>query len=152
MERPVDLSPATACVGLAIRRASRAVSQHYDQALRPTGLRNSQFGLLVALDQGGETPLGALAERLRMDRTTLARNVTVLESRGLVASRAPESDRRSRLLRPTPAGRDAAAAAFPLWQGAQAELAELVGGAELEALVAEADGLVDTLDGAPEPG
>jgi DNA-binding MarR family transcriptional regulator len=108
-------------------------------------LRNSQLSLLVALDQAGEISIGALADWLRMDRTTLTRNASVLEQRGLIGAREDENDRRSRILSITDEGRRAAGEAFPYWEKAQREIAALIGDESLAACVAGANALAERL-------
>ncbi len=77
----VDL---TACTCANLRKAARAVTQVYDQALRPTGLKATQFTMLATLSNRGDLPLSRLAEALVMDRTTLTRNLKPLVGKGLV--------------------------------------------------------------------
>lgn len=117
---------AHGCISAALRRAARAAGGMYDGALRPAGLRGTQFSLLVALSIMGEPAMGALGEILSLDRTTLTRNLAPLERRGLIAS-APGSDRRTRIVRLTEDGTAALARALPLWEGAQAKLAAALG-------------------------
>src|SRR5574341_288585 len=74
----------TTCANANLRRATRAVTQMYDQLLSSTGLQATQFTLLVACGVAGSAPITTLAEALVMDRTTLARNLKPLETRGLV--------------------------------------------------------------------
>ncbi len=108
-----------ACLCLAVRRTARAVSRRYDDALRPVGLTSGQFSLLSALAGEDGLPLGSLADRLGMDRTTLNRNLQPLLAHALVGDRADDGDARRRLLALTVAGRDRLAAALPHWQAAQ---------------------------------
>jgi DNA-binding MarR family transcriptional regulator len=117
-ERARCLVVATECTGFGVRKAARALSRIYDEALAPTGLRGTQFNLLVALSIAGQAPLLRLADELGLDRTTLTRNLGPLERDGLVES-APGSDRRVRLLRLTDGGRRALTAAMPRWEAAQ---------------------------------
>lgn len=117
-----QVSPFAACVECkcsALRRASRAVTQHYEAAFRGTGLRATQFTVLAALAQTGPLPLSALAAMLGLERTSLTRNLRPLEKKGLVASAANE-DHRVRLIEITPAGERTALAALSAWQLAQA--------------------------------
>ena len=117
---------ASHCVCFSLRKAARAATQVYDKALEPSGLRVTQFTLMVALSLSEGLTLSQVAERLVMDRTTLTRNVTPLERDGLVMSdRGP--DRRERYLRLTAAGRRALARALPLWRRAQAEVVAGIG-------------------------
>jgi DNA-binding MarR family transcriptional regulator len=134
---PVD-SP---CVCATLRMATRSVSQVYDAALAPSGLRTTQFSILARLDDEGPAAVGRLAGRLAMDRTTLTREARPLLDRGLV-SQSRGSDRRTRVLALTPAGTDLVAEARPGWQAAQRRVAELFGRDRTDALRGELHGLV----------
>ncbi len=116
----------TECTGANLRRATRAVSRIYDEALAPSGLRGTQFSLLIALSFFKEAPLLRVAEELGLDRTTLTRNLQPLERAGLVAS-SPGKDQRVRLLRLTDAGQRALQRAYPLWEEAQAKVTKALG-------------------------
>lgn len=109
------------CLCLHVQRAARALARRFDAALRPAGLTNGQFSLLMALNRPNPPPLGPVADLLAMDRTTLTAALKPLERRGLVAVRVDPADRRSRLLALTPAGQAVLAAALPLWERAHAE-------------------------------
>jgi DNA-binding MarR family transcriptional regulator len=95
---------AATCMGLHIRRASRILTQVYDTALRPVGLVLNQFTLLVAIHLVQSTSITRLAEELFADRTTVTRNLKLLEKRGLVAIE-PGCDRRVMLVSLTDGGR-----------------------------------------------
>src|SRR5262249_33293892 len=94
----------TPCVCNMLRMATRAVTQLYDDALRPSGLRASQFSALATIAGRGEANLRELEEALAIDQTTLTRNLAVLERDGLL-ERAPHPDGRVKAMRLTPAGR-----------------------------------------------
>ena len=117
-------SPLCACHTL--RKAARAVTQFYDQALRPAGLRVTQFTVLVTAARTGTATMTELAEALVMDRTTLTRNLKPLRARGLVESVAGE-DRREKHIAITPKGREAMQRAAPAWREAQATIAGRLG-------------------------
>src|SRR5437867_11913734 len=85
--------PCQRCVCSALRRASRAVTQHIEASFRGTGLRATQFTLLATLIQTGPLPMSALAGRLRLERTTLTCNVQLLEKKRLVAVAGGEDQR-----------------------------------------------------------
>ncbi len=106
------------CTCFNVRRAARAVSQIYDDALEPCGLRINQFSLLGAVESTGPTTVSDLAHLLELDRTTLTRNLKTLEKSGLIAI-SPGQDRRERLVAATPDGIDLMARAKPLWRAAQ---------------------------------
>jgi DNA-binding MarR family transcriptional regulator len=112
----------TNCICASLRKASRVVSQAYDEALKPSGLNNSQFTLLAALSKTGEIPLTRLAEVMVVDRTTLTRNLQPLIRRGLVSDRAGD-DQRVRSIAMTGTGKTVYESAVPLWHGVQARIA-----------------------------
>jgi DNA-binding MarR family transcriptional regulator len=114
---------ADGCACKQLRRSARVVTQLYDEALRPSGLRITQFTLLVGVAIGEPVPITRLADALSLDRTTLARDLRPLTDRGLVEIRTGD-DRRTRMVRLTGQGRDALGQAYPLWQSAQARIVE----------------------------
>ena len=114
---------AAGCACRNLRRTARAVTQLYDKTLRPSGLRITQFTLLVAVGLNEPVPITRLADALDLDRTTLARDLKPLTERGLVQIAAGE-DRRMRVVRLTSQGRQAVGRAYPLWQRAQARIVE----------------------------
>jgi DNA-binding MarR family transcriptional regulator len=124
---------STGCTFLRLRKASRRVSQVYDQALAPFGLTTTQFGLLGHLVHYDGIGIGALAEKLVMDPTTLTRNIRPLERQGYVVPAADPLDRRARRLHITAEGRRAHASAQPAWASAQQHVEEMLG--ERDALV-----------------
>jgi DNA-binding MarR family transcriptional regulator len=116
--------PATiplSCMCASFRRASRVLTQHYDGAMRPLGLKATQFALLQALSLAGEVSQGRLGEILAIDSTTLTRTLAIMERQGWVASRSGE-DRRERLLSLSKDGRAQFNRALPCWEKVQQEL------------------------------
>ena len=103
------------CLCLHAQRAARALARRFDDALRPHGLTNGQFSLLMALNRPEPPPMGPVAALLAMDRTTLTAALKPLERRGLVRVEADPRDRRGRLLRLTEEGRRLLTKAFPTW-------------------------------------
>ena len=124
------------CACLNVRKAARTVTQLYDEVLQPTGLRSTQFNLLVAVALAREAPMTQLAEALVMDRTTLARNLKPLESQRLLTIDAG-TDRRRHLVRLTERGRQALATALPSWEQAQNQVVTRLGLEQWQALLAE---------------
>lgn len=104
------------CLCLAAQRAARALARRFDIALRPVGLTNGQFSLLMSLNRPEPPTLGSVASLLAMDRTTLTAALKPLEREGLIATTADPKDRRSRLLQLTAAGRQRLEAALPIWR------------------------------------
>jgi DNA-binding MarR family transcriptional regulator len=133
MERAPDFGECQACVCFAVRRAARAITQHYDRELRQAGLRVTQFSMLAVLSHGEPRPVNRVAARLGMDRTTLTRNLRPLVDRGFVTI-AGGADARVRLVKITPAGSAALAAALPHWRRAQRSMERHVTPAALKAL------------------
>jgi DNA-binding MarR family transcriptional regulator len=114
---------ASDCACRRLRGAARAVTRLYDDALRPTGLRATQFTLLVAVEFGGRALISGLADRLALDRTSLTRELKLLEERGLVSIK-PGEDRRARVVELTKPGQRALVAAYPRWREAQKQVLE----------------------------
>jgi DNA-binding MarR family transcriptional regulator len=119
MSKP--LTVPLACMCASLRRVSRVLTQHYETAMRPLGLRGTQFTLLQALSMAGEVFQGRLGEILAIDSTTLTRTLAIMERQGWVASR-PGEDRRQRLLRLSKAGTAQYKRALPYWEKVQKEL------------------------------
>ena len=119
-----------------VRKASRMISQAYDAALQPSGLRNTQFSLLTVLANNGPLPVTGLARLLGMDRTTLTRNLGVMTRTGLVATRAGD-DSRIRLVHLTEVGRTTLDAALPYWENAQQTFLARFGAERWERMLAD---------------
>src|SRR5881275_3648947 len=93
------------CLCLHVQRAARALGRRFDEALRPYGLTNGQFSLLMSLNRPEPPAMGPVASLLAMDRTTLTAALKPLQRRGLVQITSDPSDRRSRILKLTKTGR-----------------------------------------------
>lgn len=133
------------CVCSRLRKASRRVSQIYDRYLEPHGLTITQYALLSNIAGRPGVSIGALAERLIMDPTTLTRNLRPLERQGFLTLTPDPEDRRSRRLDLTEAGRTVLAAARPAWAEAQIHIETAVGADETPALNAALDQLLERL-------
>ena len=104
------LEEARQCLNFRLRRVSRLVGQHYDAALRPAGLRATQFSLLVVVASSAETSMSRVTQAMGMERSALARNLKPLERQGLLKiviverlrsrSRSPASARWGRRVKP----------------------------------------------------
>lgn len=126
----VTLEVRDRCLCLSLQRAARAAARQFDDALRPLGLTNGQFSLLLSLNRPEPAPIGAIALLLAMDRTTLTANLKPLERRRLVLSLTDPTDLRRRRLRLTPAGRRLLAAALPLWRRTETAVERQIGEAD----------------------
>ncbi len=127
-----------ACVCATLRKASRAVTQVFDNALRPSGLRATQLNILGEISGSGEATVTQLTKRLIMDQTTLTRSLGLLERDKLIQT-VPKPDARLRTVKLTPKGEKTLKAAFPHWASAQKKIVLAIGsdawallGAELE--------------------
>lgn len=141
----------TYCTCLALRRATRRVTQIYDAHMKPLGLRITQFAVLGQLaGVPGAAPsqisITALARRLGLDRSTLGRNLRPLLKAGLVAMDGGE-DRRAHTLALTDAGRALLEKAIPLWRDAQRHVSEKLGRDKTRALRAVLDETTAILGG-----
>jgi DNA-binding MarR family transcriptional regulator len=145
--RPDPADAARNCACFNLRKAARAVTQLYETALAPSGMRATQFSVLTALALVDSAPLSRVADALVMDRTTLTRNLRPLTRRGWVRIEAG-ADRRERYLSLTRSGRAALDRALPLWQQAQTRLHAHVGDARWARLLTDLHGLVATAQGA----
>jgi DNA-binding MarR family transcriptional regulator len=112
------------CLCLHVQRAARALGRRFDEALRPYGLTNGQFSLLMSLNRPEPPPMGPVASLLAMDRTTLTAALKPLERRGLVQITPDPTDRRSRILMLTAKGRKLLASAMPVWKHTHDEVEE----------------------------
>lgn len=121
-----ELAKCTECACFNIRKASRAITQFYDGMLQSSGLRVTQFTLLVVLASAGSVTITRLGQMLVMDRTTMTRNLKPLVNQGLITIEAGQ-DQRTRVATLTASGRDALAKAFPLWEKAQTSVVTRLG-------------------------
>lgn len=111
-----------ACLCLHVQRAARALARRFDEALRPVGLTNGQFSLLMSLNQPDPPSMGPVASLLAMDRTTLTAALKPLERRGLLRVTPDPNDRRGRLLRLTAEGKEILTSAVPIWEQTHREV------------------------------
>ena len=140
VDNPGVLDPARckeigrSCACYNLRRAARATTRLYDDFLRPSGLRATEFSVLMAAGLRGPVTLTKLAEITVTERTTLTRNLTILEKKGFILIEAGR-DRRERRVAITEQGREALMAAIPLWEAAQAHIEDGLGGDRMGSLL-----------------
>ena len=121
-----DYMACASCFCLASRQAARRITRLYDSRMQPSGIRATQFTVLSQLMLRGEMPIGKLASILGMERTTLTRNLTLLEQQKWISSKAGD-DPRSRMLAITAQGRGMVRRGFPHWSKAQAQVGKMLG-------------------------
>ena len=137
------------CLAKHLRWSARIISNFYDQKMHHTGLHANQTGLhanqvslLTVPYLAGPISINKMAEHLGLDRTTLVRNLKLIEQRGLVTIK-PGQDLRTRIVTLTPAGHETLVAALPLWEEAQRKTLEMLGAQHAELVKALA--VVNTL-------
>lgn len=117
----------TQCLCTQLRRAARGVTRVYDDALQGIGLTVAQFSLLRHLVRLEQPSISALAEAMGLDRSTLGRNLRLLQAEGLVELQGDAEDQRNRLVRLSPAGRERLEQGTAPWEAAQRRMFERLG-------------------------
>jgi DNA-binding MarR family transcriptional regulator len=125
--------PSDACHCILLRKAARRVSAYYDEALAPFGVNIAQFSLLRNIRRMAPVSLTDLGERVELDRSTVGRNVKVLERMGLVGV-GPGKDQREAMLVVTEAGEKVLRTAASAWDRVQGEIEARVGPGQMEQL------------------
>lgn len=110
------------CLCLHVQRAARALARRFDVAMKPIGLNNGQFSLMMSLNRPVPATMKSVCDLLAMDRTTLTAALKILERRGLVKSAVDPKDRRGKLLTLTDAGMAMLTAALPIWVRVHGEI------------------------------
>jgi len=117
-----------------VQRAARALARRFDTALRPLGLTNGQFSLMMSLNRPEAPTIGSVASLLAMDRTTLTAALKPLQRRSLIKIKPDHDDNRARLLELTPQGRKLLARAVPVWTKTHAAVEASLGPSEADRL------------------
>lgn len=120
------------CLCFHMQRAARSLTRRYDEAFKPLEISSGQFALLVSLNWPDPPNIGVVATALGMDRTTLTANLKPLERRGLVKIVVDRSDRRSRNLVLTAAGKHLLARGVPIWRRTNTESERLLAKPQLD--------------------
>lgn len=122
------------CLCLHVQRTARTLARRFDNALRPLGLTNGQFSLMMSLNRPEAPEIGAVASLLAMDRTTLTAALKPLRRRGLIKITTDPADHRARLLQLTPRGRNLLARAVPVWRNTHTSVEARLGPGEPDRL------------------
>ena len=120
-----QMKPSSPCSCTNMRRASRALTQFYDKLLEPSGLKVTQYSLLNHLKRLGPLTMNELSNAIRLERTTLVRNLKILKKMGMVEMNEEENSR-ARLVYLTDNGQDFLATAVPYWGQAQQAVEEML--------------------------
>jgi DNA-binding MarR family transcriptional regulator len=135
--QPFEFEQAvSACACFNLRRASRVITHHFDDILKPSGLLVTQFTILAAVAIAKSITINELAEILVMDRTTLTRSLKPLERENWLKSE-PGQDQRTRVISLTTEGEAILIKALPLWKLAQNKVAETLGQPRMDAMLAD---------------
>jgi DNA-binding MarR family transcriptional regulator len=121
-----DLRGARSCAAFALRKTARAVTNLYDSALQPAGVRSTQFAILVAVARSQPVSIGNLSQLLLTDRTTLTRSLALMEKDGLL-SISERSTMRQRFVTLSDKGRRLVARSAPLWRKVQERYVAAIG-------------------------
>jgi DNA-binding MarR family transcriptional regulator len=117
---------ARTCVAVRLRRLNRVVTNFYDDALRPLGLKVSQLNILIVTAKLGLARPAQVCDILQLDTSTLSRNVERMRAHGWLEV-VPEKDARAQPFRLTPQGKRLIEKAVPAWEAAQRQATELLG-------------------------
>ena len=122
----MDLTGTGYCASFNFRRTARAVTSLFDEALQTSGIRSTQFTILVGIAKSQPASISAIAKVLVIDRTTLTRSLRLLQKEGFL-SISERSQMRQRFVRLTPQGEKALALALPLWRKIQTHFIDAIG-------------------------
>jgi DNA-binding MarR family transcriptional regulator len=139
----LDLNGTGYCASLNFRRTARAVTRMYDTAMQDSGIRSTQFAILVGIAKTQPVSMGKLADVLIIDRTTLTRSLRLLQKKRLVTI-SKRTTMRQRLLELTPEGLQALARSLPLWRAIHAQFVSEVGADDWLSLRSELERLAHT--------
>ncbi len=134
------------CAGMRMRRASRIINEFYNRIMQSSGLHANQYAILVPPYLKPGMTLGELAKTVALDRTTLARDLKVLEDRGLIKLKKG-NDQRTREIHITGLGHQTMLKALPLWEKAQHQVTAQLGKAQVEQLFDQ----LHELENLPDP-
>jgi len=132
------------CTCFNLRKASRIVTQYFDDSMRSIGLRGTQFTLLASAFAYSPITVTHMAEIMVTDRTTLGRNLLPLEKNGLIKVE-PGDDRRTRIVKLTDAGKEKLQEAYPLWKKAQEDVKMKMGSQNWSSMISNISNLVDQM-------
>ena len=144
----IAINKTRGCLNFQLRRTSRLLARYYDDALRPFGLRITQFNILAVLAQTGPITITALADFVGLERSALARNLKPIARKQFVTI-VPGKDKRTRTVKLASAGGRKLKETLPRWDQAQTKLVEKVGRDDASALPRAVGKVDETLRGEP---
>jgi len=134
------------CTCFNLRKASRIVTQYFDDSMRSIGLRGTQFTLLASAFAYSPITVTHMAEIMVTDRTTLGRNLRPMEKSGFIKVELGD-DRRTRIVKLTDAGKEKLQEAYPLWKKAQQDVKMKMGSQNWSSMISKISNLVDQMQG-----
>jgi DNA-binding MarR family transcriptional regulator len=137
---------AKLCMCYNLRKTSRAITQFYDKMLEPSGLAITQFSLLVGLSIAQYPTITKMANEMIIDRTTLTRNLNVLQNRGLVKIKGSSNDKGKKDIVITTKGKELLAKAFPLWEKAQRTVIQKFGNNDYNDMLSELSKIIKLIE------
>ena len=139
-----DLAECGQCTCFNLRKASRIVTQYFDDSMRSIGLRGTQFTLLANAFAYSPITVTRMSEIMIIDRTTLGRNLLPMEKRGLIKVESGD-DRRTRIVKITDAGKRKLTEAYPLWKETQENIKQKMGLENWGSMISNISNLVDCM-------
>jgi|ERR1700677_1924770 len=130
----LQVPDAGRCNFTALRKAARRISQLYDAVLAPCGLRSTQWSILIHIARAGNPTLSQLAESLALDPSALTHNLKPLKRDGFIEDYSDSKDKRSRIVKLTPSGREKVIESLYLWESAQKNIETIIGKQEAKLL------------------
>lgn len=140
----IAINKTRGCLNFQLRRTSRLLARYYDDALRPFGLRITQFNILAVLAQTGPITITVLADFVGLERSALARNLMPIARKQFVTI-VPGKDKRTRTVKLASAGRRKLKETLPRWDQAQTKLVAKVGRDDASTLLRATGKIYDTL-------
>lgn len=131
MNKKAQMQRLSPCYCTKIRKASRALTQHYINVLKPSGLKITQFALLNNLRRYGPLTMNNLSKATNLERTTLIRNLKPLENKELIQIISQENSK-ANLICLTESGERKLTEALPYWEKAQKSIEEILSQKEIE--------------------
>jgi len=128
------------CASLNFRRTARAITRMYDSAMQGSGVRSTQFAILVGVAKTQPVSMGKLADVLGLDPTTMTRSLRLLQKEKMITI-SRRAAMRQRFLELTPVGEKALARSLPLWRKIQEQFVSTVGTDYWTKLRSELEGL-----------
>jgi DNA-binding MarR family transcriptional regulator len=119
--------PADPCICISTRKAANALTNLYDEALEKSGIKVTQYSLLKTIDRSSEITINELSKQTKLNRTTLTRNLAILESDELIELISDPEDLRKSIVRLTKSGEKVLKKAQTSWEEVQKKAKKVLG-------------------------